>query len=124
MCYREYGLSPTALRIKVSEITMSRDTPFCEGIPRGRWMRGWRRWHLELTLHVLQALETARARRLCRDNVRSFYENLQTLYNLYKYTLDRIWNCDKSSAQARKNGGRVVIVRIGAQHVHYVVRDQ
>jgi hypothetical protein len=86
MCDRGYGLSPTALRMKVSKITMSRDTPFREGIHGGGWMRGWRRQHPELTLRVSQALETARARGLCRDNVRSFYDNLQTLYRLHNYT--------------------------------------
>jgi hypothetical protein len=116
----EYGLSPSALRMKVSEITMSKDTPFREGIPRG----GWRQQHPELTLHVSQALETARARGFCGDNVRSFYENLQTLYTLYKYTPDRIWNCDESGAQARKNGEGVVIVRTGARRVHSIVPNQ
>jgi hypothetical protein len=53
MVERGYGFSPTALKMKVSEITMSRDTPFCEGIPGGGWMRGWRCRHPELTLRVL-----------------------------------------------------------------------
>jgi hypothetical protein len=123
MVDRGYGLSPTALRMKVSEITMSRDTLFCEGIPGGGWMRSWRQWHLELTLRISQALEIARARGLCRDNVRSFYENLQTLYSLYKYTLDCIWNCDESSAQAGKNRRGVIIVRIRIRWVHSVVPD-
>jgi hypothetical protein len=75
MVDRGYGLSPTALRMKVNKITMSRATPFTEGIPG----RGWKRRHLELTLHASQTLETARARGLCEDNVKSFYDNLQTL---------------------------------------------
>jgi hypothetical protein len=83
MVERGYGLTPTALRMKVSEITMSRDTPFREGIPGRGWMRGWKRRHLELILRAAQALETARARGLCKDNVRSFYDNLQTLCNVH-----------------------------------------
>jgi hypothetical protein len=105
MVERGYGLSPTTLKMKVSKITMSRDTPFREGIPGRGWMRGWRRRHSGLTLRVSQALETARARGLCKDNVKSFYDNLHTLYNLYKYSLDRIWNCDELGAQAGKNRG-------------------
>jgi hypothetical protein len=124
MVDRGYGLSPTALRMKVSKITMSKDTPFREGIPRGGWMRGWRRRHPKLTFLVAQALEIARAKGLCRDNVRSFYGNLQTLYSLHKYTPDRIWNCDESGAQAGKNGGGVVIVRTGARRAHSVVPNQ
>jgi hypothetical protein len=103
MVDRGYGLSPTALKMKVSEITMSRDTPFHEGILGGGWMRGWRHRHPELILRVSQALETARARGLCKDNVKTFYDNLETLYNLHSYTPNRVWNCDKSGAQAGKN---------------------
>jgi hypothetical protein len=61
-------------------------------------MRGWRWRHPELTLRVSQALETARARGLCEDNVKSFYDNLRALYDQHNYTLDRIWNCDESGA--------------------------
>ena len=34
MVERGYGLSPTVLRMKVSNITMSKATPFTESIPR------------------------------------------------------------------------------------------
>jgi hypothetical protein len=120
MVDRGYGLSPTTLRMKVSEITMSRATPFTEGIPR----RGWKRRRPELTLHASQVLETARARGLFEDNVKSFYDNLQTLYSMHNYSPDRIWNCDESGAQARKNRGGVVIARTGAHRVHSIVPDQ
>jgi hypothetical protein len=110
--------------MKVNKITMSRDTPFRKGILRQGWMRRWRRRHPELTLRVSQALEIARARSLCRDNVKIFYDNLETLYNLHQYTPDRIWNYDESGAQAGKNGGRVVIARTGACRVHSIVPKQ
>jgi hypothetical protein len=42
MVERGYGLSPIALRMKVSEITMSRATPLTEGILGRGWMRGWK----------------------------------------------------------------------------------
>jgi hypothetical protein len=70
MVERRYRLTPTALKMKVSEITMSRNTPFRAGILGGRWMRGWRggrRRHPELTLQVSQALETTRAWDLCEE---------------------------------------------------------
>jgi hypothetical protein len=73
---------------------------------------------------VSQALETARTKGLCKENVRSFYENLLSLYSLHNYTPDRIWNCDKSGAQARKNGGGLVIAKTGAQRVHSIVPNQ
>ena len=105
MVERGYELSPTTLKMKVGEITISRDTPFREGIPGRGWMRGWRPRHPELTLRVSQALEIAQARGLCKENVKSFYDNFQMLYNLHKYSLDRFWNCNKARAQAGKNRG-------------------
>jgi hypothetical protein len=60
-------------------------------------------------------LETARAKGLCKDNIKSFYDNLETLYSLHKYSPDRIWNCDESGTQAGKNGGGIVIARTGAR---------
>ena len=45
-----HGLSPTALKIKVSNIVMGRDTPFRNGIPGGGWMRGWKCRHPELSV--------------------------------------------------------------------------
>ena len=38
MCDRGYGLSPSAFRMKVYEITQSRWTPFRNGIPGNGWM--------------------------------------------------------------------------------------
>jgi hypothetical protein len=87
-------------------------------------MRGWKRRHPELTLQVAQALEIARAKGLCKDNVKSFYDNLETLYSLHKYSPDQIWNCNESGAQARKNGESIVIARTSARRVHSIVPDQ
>ena len=108
MCDRGYGLSPSALRMKVYEITASRWTPFRNGIPGDGWMRWWKKRHPNLTLRVSQAMESARARGLCEDNVRNFYENLQHLYSLHQYSPNMIWNCDESGAQAGRNGGAIV----------------
>lgn len=119
-----HGLSPTALKIKVSNIVMGRDTPFRNGIPGGGWMRGWKRRHSELSVRSSQVLEVARARGMSELNVSSFYNNLEALYAMHKYSPDRIWNCDESGAQAGRNGGGVIIARTGARRVHSIVPDQ
>lgn len=124
MCEMGQGLTPTALKMKVYDICKSRPTPFRNGIPGGGWMRWWKRRHPELTLRVSQALETARAKGLCAENIKSFYDNLGSLFTLHSYTPDRIWNCDESGAQAGRSGGGVVIARKGARHVHSIVPDQ
>lgn len=77
ICELGYDLSPSALRLKVYEITKSRWTPFNNGIPGGGWMRWWKRRHPELTIRAAQALESTRARNLCSENATSFYDNLQ-----------------------------------------------
>ena len=119
-----HGLSPTALKMKVSNIAIGRDTPFRNGIPGGGWMRGWKRRHPELSVRTSQALEVARERGLCEINVKSFYNNLEVLYDKNKYSPDRIWNCDETGAHAGKNGGGVIIARTGARQVHSIVPDQ
>ena len=119
-----YGLSPTTLKIKVSNIAMGRDTPFRNGIPGDGWMRGWKRRHPELSVRTSQALEVARAKGLCELNVRNFYNNLEALCAMNEYSLDRIWNCDEIGAQAGNNAGGVIIARTGARRIHSIVRDQ
>ena len=123
MCDQGYGLSPTALKMKVYEITMSRCTPFKNGIPGRGWMRWWMKRHPQLILRVSQALDTARAKGLCAENVSSLYDNLESLYSLHQYPPSRIWNCDESGAQAGRNGGAIVIAKRGAQRVHSIVPD-
>ena len=124
MVERGYGLTPTALKMKVNEITMSKVTPFREGIPGRGWMRGWKRRYPKLILQTTQALETTRTKGLCKDNVASFYDNLETLYSRHKYPSNRIWNCDEFGTQAGKNGSGIVIAKTGAHHVHSIVPDQ
>lgn len=100
MCDAGYGLSPSALKLKVYEITKSRWTPFRDGIPGSGWMRWFKHRHPELTVRASQALETARARTLCPENVGTLYENLNQLYDLEHYSPGRIWNCDETGVQA------------------------
>ena len=108
------SLSLTTLKLKVYEITKSRWTPFKNGIWGAGWLRWWQCQHLELSLRTSQALDIARARGLCAENVKSFYDNLNEMYNLHEYPPKRIWNCDESGAQASKNDRGLVIARTGA----------
>lgn len=100
MCDMGCGLSPSALKMKVYEITKHRLTPFRDGIPGRGWMRWFRFRHPELTLRAAQGLESARARALCPENVQTLYKNLERLYSLHNYPPERIWKCDESGAQA------------------------
>jgi hypothetical protein len=75
------------IKMKVYEITKLRDTPFKNGISEDGWLRCFRHHHPELTLRVAQA---SRARGLCKENVQSFYDNLNELYTLHMYPPERI----------------------------------
>ena len=66
----------------------------------------------------------SRACGLCPTNVQSFYENLQKLYDQHGYSVDRIWNADESRAQVGRNGGALVVARIGSRFVHKVMPDE
>jgi hypothetical protein len=85
MCDRGYGLSPTALKMKVYEITKTCWTPFRNGILGVGWMRWFKRRHLELTVRSSQGLETTRARALCPQNVSTLYDNVENHSALYNY---------------------------------------
>ena len=91
---------------------------------RGGWMRGWKRRRPELSLRTAQALDTARAKGLCKENVASFYDYLEKLYSMHGYSPDRVWNCDESGLQAGKNGGGLVIAKTEARRVRSLVPDQ
>ena len=95
MCEMRHGLLLTAFKLKVYEITKSKWTPFKNGILGAKWLQWWQRRHPKLTLRALYALGIARARGLCEENVKSFYDNLQELYTLHDLP-ERIWNCNKS----------------------------
>lgn len=100
MCDMGFGLSPSALKMKVYEITKNRWTPFRDGILGGGWMRWFRHCHPELTVRAAQGLESARALALCPENVQTLYENLERLFTLHNYPPERIWNYDESWAHA------------------------
>lgn len=76
-------------------------------------MRWWKYRHSKLILRISQALESTRARGLCAENIKSFYDNLEELCTLYRYSPYRTWNCDESIVQAERNGGGLVIAKTG-----------
>jgi len=40
--------------------------------------------------------------------MKSFYDNLGTIYGKYNYTPNQIWNVDESGARENRGGGRVL----------------
>ena len=93
---QEYGypLSMDQLRLKVAEMVQCRVTPFRDGIPGNGWIKWFKKRHPNLTLRLSEGLEFLRAQGLCPENVRSFYSNLEHLYNKENYPVERIWNSD------------------------------
>lgn len=52
-----------------------------------------------------QQVAASEVNRLSPNLVASFYRDLQELYERYDYSPFNIWNVDKSSVQAERNGG-------------------
>ena len=123
---QEYGypLSMDQLRLKVAKMIQYRVTPFRDGIPRNGWIKWFKKRHPNLTLRLSEGLEFSRAKGLCPENVRSFYSNLEQLYNKENYPVERIWNFDKTDAQAGRNGGGRVWARKGSRSVHKVLPNE
>ena len=123
---QEYGypLSMDQLRLKVAEMVQYRVTPFRDGIPGNGWIKWFKKQHPNLTLLLSKGLEFSRARGLCPENVRSFYSNLEHLYNKENYPAERIWNSDETGAQAGRNGGGRVWAKKGSRSVHKVLPNE
>ena len=62
MAKMRHRLNPIALKMKVCELKVQKQTSFWDGIPRGRWMRGWKQCHPELSLRMSHALEIPRTK--------------------------------------------------------------
>ena len=92
-----YPLSMDQLRMKVAEMVQERITPFRDGIPGNGWIKWFKKRHSNLTLRYSKGLEFSKAKGLCPENVRSFYCNLEQLYNNENYPAERIWNSDETS---------------------------
>jgi hypothetical protein len=73
---------------------------------------------------MAQGLDAKRARSLCAENVKSFYDNLLCLYETHNYSPSHIWNCDESGVQAGRNGDAQVLAKTEARNVHQVLPDE
>jgi hypothetical protein len=80
-------------------------------------LKNFKSGHSELTSRRSQPLEVARARGLCQSTVATLYENLESLYNTYKFPPSHIWNCDESGVQAGRSGGARVLAKVGSKLV-------
>jgi hypothetical protein len=59
----------------------------------------------------ITGVEIAQARGLCLENVATFYQNFEQLYEQHHYSPDHIWNSDETGAQVGRSGGTRVFVR-------------
>jgi hypothetical protein len=119
-----FPLTISQLKMKVAMMTQGRDTPFTNGILGPSWVRWFKRRHPELSVRLAQGLDAKRARGLCAENVKSFYDNLTYLYVVHEYSASHIWNCDESGVQAGRNGGSYMLAKTGSRSIYQVVLDE
>lgn len=98
-----HPLTKDQLKLIVARITQTRPTPFKNGIPGEGWMRWFLNRHPELTFQRSQGLDMGKARGLSKESALSFYSNLELLFG--------------------RNGGGMVIERIGARNIHSIILE-
>jgi hypothetical protein len=75
-------------------------------------------------LRSSQGIEVNRAGGLCPENVKSFYYNLLTLYNLHNYGLEKIWNYDEFGTHAGRIRRRaLVFTKHDSREMHSIILD-
>jgi hypothetical protein len=119
-----YPLSQGQLKLKVATMVQDRPNPFINGIPGKSWLYWFRQRHPKLVLCSSQVLDISRARGMCKENVDTFYHNLEQLYAQHGYMPNRIWNFDETRVQAGKSGGGRVFACRGAKNVHSLIPDE
>jgi hypothetical protein len=112
------------VKLTVAQMTQTRPIPFINRIPGNSWMHWFLHRHPDLSFRKSQALETERARGLCKESIQSLYSNLELLYGNHHYEAHQIWNADESGAQAGRNEGGMVVAKIGSRNVHSIIPDQ
>ena len=120
-----HPLTPMQLWLKVAVATQGRSTPWSAfGVPGKRWLRRFRRRHLQVVYRHSQGLEITRARALNPTTAETLYANLEFLYSSYKYPLTHIWNCDESTVYAGRSSGAIVLAKRGNRSVHSLESNQ
>jgi hypothetical protein len=105
-------------------MTQKRSTPFKNKIPSWGWLQWLKECNLNLSLNVAKGLKVGCAKGLCPNNVAIFYNNLQQVYDLHNYIINKIWNCDESSAHVSCNGGLLVLAKVGSKSVHSIFPNE
>jgi hypothetical protein len=77
-----------------------------------------------MSLWFAQGVKIRCVEDLCLANVESIYTNLFKAYEVGKYPLSQIWNCDESNAQASQNGGTLVLVQTNSWTVHSIILNE
>ncbi len=78
--------------MKIVEFTQIRPTPFRDGILGNSWWYWFKHMHLELNISHAKELEVCKAHGLIANTCKSFYINLQTLYNQHSHVPYHVWN--------------------------------
>jgi hypothetical protein len=78
----------------------------------------------DLSFCVAQGPKIRHAKRLCLNNVATFYYNLQHAYDLHNYDASKIWNCNEFGAQVDHNGGALVLTKARSKSMHSITTNK
>lgn len=114
--YMNYGLSRQQVRKLAYEYgnTLNLNIPdsWKSNKMAGKdWFCGFMDRHPKLSLRSPEATSFARGTSFNRANVAAFHKNLKSLYERYKFTPDRIYNCDETGITTAHKPPKVVAPR-------------
>ena len=113
------------LCLKVALTISTKETCWsATGLPSKDWLRRFRFKHSEIATRKSQGLEVARACALYLTIAEILCANLEALYMTFHYHPSHIWNCDKSSVQARRSGGVTVLANRSSRSIHSIEPSQ
>jgi len=75
---------------KIAEMVQKRPNPFINGVLGASWLKWFKKRNPQYTFRVAQELEVNRTQGLCPSHMKSFYDNLETIYGKHNYTPNQI----------------------------------
>ncbi len=72
-------------------------------------------------LKLCHSLNISRTQSLTTNSYNLFYQNLTSLYTQHQYRPNRIWNCDETGIQARRQLGAKVIAKKGFLQMYNII---
>jgi hypothetical protein len=108
-----FGLSPKDIRKIAFELAISNNLKVPESWESNKlagsdWFTSFMKRHLSLSIRTPEATSLARATSFNQHNVRSFFDNLESVIKQYNFQPHDIWNMDETGVTTVQKPNKVV----------------